>query len=327
MASAAAQMLDVVEACYRVDVDQAEWLADIVRTSTPLLDRGLGVLAYTYVVREAKFQMLDVCAPPTIDVRTLGAYLSEAPPGYVERSWLSKPYGLASQVEGFDEIAPALATFGGARDVLALNGCDPTGRGVWLGALTRERGRQTQRTLDRLGRISAHLATAYRLRRALDRSADPRKQSEAILRPDGRIDHAEGQARGAAERAALRRAAIRLDRAKSKKGRADAERTLAEWKSMVEARWTLLDHFDHDGRHYVLARRNDASIDAVDDLTPRERQVVAYAALGHDNKVIAYELGLAAATVRVLLHRSAKKFGVATRADLVNRWKATKKTR
>ncbi len=57
------------------------------------------------------------------------------------------------------------------------------------------------------------------------------------------------------------------------------------------------DHFDHDGRRYVIARRNDSQVTGIEELSEREREVLAYAAIGHDNKVIAYELGLAAATV------------------------------
>ena len=51
--------------------------------------------------------------------------------------------------------------------------------------------------------------------------------------------------------------------------------------------------------------------------TPRERQVVGYAALGHDNKVIAYDLGIAHSTVKVLMARAAQKLGVGTRAELI----------
>jgi DNA-binding NarL/FixJ family response regulator len=53
------------------------------------------------------------------------------------------------------------------------------------------------------------------------------------------------------------------------------------------------------------------------ELTPRERQVAEFAAIGHSNKEIAYELGVSASTVGVLLMRAASKLGVASPADLV----------
>ncbi len=325
MSAATTRALDLIASCYRLDVDESDWLADLVKTAGPLLDRGLGVCAYTFDARDpARFRMLDACLPVWLEPAALGAYLASAPAGFVERAWLGTLGGYASTVEGFEELAPGLAAFGGARDVLAANGRDPSGLGVWLGALSPRRGREAPLVTDRLEKIAAHLATAFRVRRMLDRNVGLVEQAEAVLAPDGRVAHAEGEARGTAERAALRRATIELDRAKSRAGRKEADRTLSRWKAMVDARWTLLDTFDVDGRRFVVARRNEAVSrrDADTLLTPRERQVVSYAALDHSNKVIAYELGLAAATVRVLLHRASKRIGVSSRADLVAWWKS-----
>ncbi len=50
------------------------------------------------------------------------------------------------------------------------------------------------------------------------------------------------------------------------------------------------------------------------ELSPRERQVLERAILGSENKVIAYDLGLADSTVRVLMRRAAIKLGARTRA-------------
>jgi DNA-binding CsgD family transcriptional regulator len=56
--------------------------------------------------------------------------------------------------------------------------------------------------------------------------------------------------------------------------------------------------------------------DGGDVLALREREVVLLAAVGKSSKVIAHELGIASATVRVLLARAAAKLGVRSRADL-----------
>jgi len=52
-------------------------------------------------------------------------------------------------------------------------------------------------------------------------------------------------------------------------------------------------------------------------LTPREKQIIEQAKLGHRNKVIAYELGIADSTVRVLLARAAAKIGAPGREELL----------
>ncbi len=83
------------------------------------------------------------------------------------------------------------------------------------------------------------------------------------------------------------------------------------------AKWSLVDRIELDGRRYVLARENSPRAQGPDALSGRERQVLAYAKLGHHNKLIAYELGVADSTVRVLLARAASKMGVRTRQDLL----------
>jgi DNA-binding CsgD family transcriptional regulator len=55
----------------------------------------------------------------------------------------------------------------------------------------------------------------------------------------------------------------------------------------------------------------------VELLSARERQVVALAALGQPNKMIAYELGIATSTVGVLLMRASRKVGAKIRRQLV----------
>ena len=52
-------------------------------------------------------------------------------------------------------------------------------------------------------------------------------------------------------------------------------------------------------------------------LTERERQVVAFLALGRSTKEIAYVLGISDSTTRVLLGRAAARLGVRSRDELV----------
>ena len=87
----------------------------------------------------------------------------------------------------------------------------------------------------------------------------------------------------------------------------------------MAARWTLVDHFERSGRHFVLARANAPSGDGPAALSTRERQIASLAALGRSNKLIAYELGLAHSTVRVLVARACSKLGVSSRRALVAR--------
>src|SRR5262245_47963095 len=97
--------------------------------------------------------------------------------------------------------------------------------------------------------------------------------------------------------AALRDAALAIDRARRLHRDQTPEQVLRFWEGLVAGRWSLVDHFDRDGRRYYVARRNDVAVLPARDLTPREREIAALAGLGHSNKRIAYELGLSPTTV------------------------------
>jgi DNA-binding NarL/FixJ family response regulator len=89
-------------------------------------------------------------------------------------------------------------------------------------------------------------------------------------------------------------------------------------KGFSSRRWTLVDQYESDGNRYVLARENTPATLGPVRLSRREQQVVSMAALGNTNKVIAYELGLAHSTVRVLMARASAKLGAPTRSVLVS---------
>jgi DNA-binding CsgD family transcriptional regulator len=70
-----------------------------------------------------------------------------------------------------------------------------------------------------------------------------------------------------------------------------------------------------DSQHYLLLRRIGRR--GVDSLTARERDVIRRACGGASNKEIAYEMGVRAPTVRVLLRRACQKVGAAGRDELI----------
>jgi DNA-binding NarL/FixJ family response regulator len=117
---------------------------------------------------------------------------------------------------------------------------------------------------------------------------------------------------------ALREAVLAQRRAGELR-RSDPAEAVAAWRALVAGRWSLVDHFDHDGRHYLLARRNDPDARALGALTLRERQVVGYACLGHPNKLIAYEMGLSASSIATYLARAAEKVGADSRPTLIRK--------
>jgi DNA-binding CsgD family transcriptional regulator len=178
----------------------------------------------------------------------------------------------------------------------------------------RKWGPVDRRTVHVWSRVAAHLAAACRLR---DRTASAPETADAVLSPSGRLEQAEPCAQDAASRAALTESAKRIDRARGSVRRRDPVEAMELWRALVDGRWSLVDHFDHDGRRFLFARRNEATASRSARLSLKEREVLAHAALGHTNKFIGYQLGLAPSSVAMHLSRCARKLGARSRVELI----------
>lgn len=108
-----------------------------------------------------------------------------------------------------------------------------------------------------------------------------------------------------------------MERARDQLRSSAPDDVVSGWKGLVHARWSLVDHFESDGKHYILAHQNEAVVEGPAQLSPREKQVLAFAALGHHSKLIAYELGISDSTVRVLLARASAKLGARNREEAI----------
>lgn len=202
----------------------------------------------------------------------------------------------------------------GVRDFRGAQALDPSGCGYALAAPLRARAGVPPHELARWSRLRAHLLAGLRLHTAAQSPV------EAIIEPGGALVHAEPGAASRTARHLLRDAALRVDRARSRRGRMDPDAALVAWEALVSGRWSLVDRFDSDGRRYYVARRNDPELARPRPLSRRERQVLAYATLGRSNKEIAYELGLAASTVSTHLANAMRQLGIKSRAALAEMW-------
>lgn len=321
----AARMIDCLAASYRLDLDGAAYVGNLVREAAPLLDRGLGIIAYTYDASDpAKPRIDHFAVSDAFDRAWLPAYYAaletqgfdpRRPTGY--EAWGHMTCGQASRVPGMRPFLAAFAHIGGARDTFAVHALDASGRGLWLGAPMRSTKPVSDDDQTLFSRLASHLTSAIRLRRGAEAGA---VQPAAVMSPSGALLHA-GDDEVVERREDLRRAALAFDRARTRKAREDVELATRQWRPLVASSWSLLDEFDTDGQRFVVAIDNGPPTRTPPGaLSKREHQVLTQAHLGHSNKVIAYELGLSAATVRVLLHRAARKLGVSSRADAIARF-------
>lgn len=324
-------LIGIVEAAYDGGGSERDWLRRIVEASQPLLGRGLGVTGYLVDPSEGgpprPHMPLTVGGPR--GWRRLWEAMNQA--GRWDRE-IEEVYRNQLPVEtmsttlggrafaALDAVVMQLGHPLGMRDWLAVKAIDPGGFGCVVSAPLPKVTKVSAGFQRRWARVAAHLAAGLRLRRRIARTkaADhPLTGADAVLGKSFRVEHAEGPAESREARELLRTAAIAIDRARGQLRRRDPDEAVSVWRGLVDGRWSLVDHFDRDGRRYLIARQNAPTAPPNPALSERERVVVGLAALGRSNKLIAYELGIADAAVSMALSRAAKKLGVSSRAELV----------
>lgn len=323
--AAAADLVSIVEALYRLDLSPDEWLGDVAEVLRPLVDRHhLGVIGNFYHCPDpssfvpGRSAVRDV--PGTIVARFF-SYLVEPHPTFIADSVLSRRCYFISRLPSVVDLRSVLDQLkaSGAVDKLTLNALEPDGFGCNFGSFQASTSPLPAQASATLTRIARHLGAAHRLRHRFEKTAASTAAASAVMTPDGKMHHAIGVAKAPRHRAELSSAARSMDHARSRGRREDSLKAIEQWKTLVGQRWLLLDHVERDGRRFVLAVENTPACDGVDLLSPRERDVMHRLQSGQTIKTIAGELGLAQSTVRVLLMRAAAKVGARSRADLIEK--------
>ncbi len=273
--------ISVIEACYAHEADDSRWLESIVAPLSP----SLGVFGLTFDARDSSLRrplVMTGARIPQDALRILvGKFMKR--PARVNRVIYRpvSPVELVSRM--LQDMTPAdaerelsfLSKFG-CSDCVGVFGIDSDRQGLAL-VIPVKKGSPPPgpRTRGFLSRVSAHLTSALRLRRAtVNTPVSPGDgATEAIADPGGKILHAAGDARSRRARAAIT-AAVRLkDRAQGRLRRADPEEAAELWQGLLDGSWSLVDHVESDGRRRVLVRKNAPGVPDPKALTPRERAV------------------------------------------------------
>ncbi|MCA9693982.1 MAG: hypothetical protein KC636_30630 [Myxococcales bacterium] len=218
-------------------------------------------------------------------------------------------------VPGGSPAADAMAQLG-CDDFLGISSIDAAGRGVVLGAATL-RASLSRAEYELCRRLAIHAAAGLRLRGSLP-TEDLLAIAEAVFEADGRVAQASGTATDPDQRARLARSVAQIDVARTPTKRGGELEATELWQGLVEGRWSVIEHFDTDGRRYYVAIANPALGVKVRALSPIERQVAAMAIAGEANKVIGYALGVTESTVATHLTSTLRKLGLKSRMNLIN---------
>ena len=287
--------------------DELHWLGQVTEAVFGQFFDGRAILAYTYDATQADRVTIRSTATRDWDAELIavgnqvalgpsdnGALVQVLRRGFVDMLGRSpralRRAGLPeSQVRayarrlqhGFRQLRLA--------DEYWINAQDPTYFGCCFIVPSRERKRFLPLEAAQWRRVAARVSAAFRMRRQLA-ALDPRRPTpEAVLRPDGRVEHAEEPAQDRAARNALRRAVVALDKARGGLRRSDPDRAVALWQAMVAGRWSLVDHFDsgRDAASSWRTRRTMWRFRTCAAFAGERARWPAHAAMGHSNKVIA----------------------------------------
>jgi DNA-binding CsgD family transcriptional regulator len=309
--------VSVIEAAYAVELEQSAWLGGVARAAQAVSGASRGALALLYdATRDDWIAPVELASHELPESFISGIFRQEM--AAAERRTMVQVYrslGFAglrgSPLSESTRLSYAkILDEHGMGDVLCMNAIDPTHRGC-LVLVPVPHVRTSVRQVRLWRRVGAHVAAGVRLRRSLDElkatAQAPTERAEAILAPNGRVEHAVGPATAASARAKLQDGLLTMERARSRA--VNSEEAVALWQALVDGRWSIVEHFERDGKRYYLAHKNDPALAADRALTLREQQIVAYAQLGYSNKLIAYSLGIAPSTVSTTLAAARRKLG------------------
>jgi DNA-binding CsgD family transcriptional regulator len=315
-------VLQVVEHAYDVEVSTATWLESIRRAAERAFEDHVAVQAYTFdVTAEGRFRVNDIASEP-FWAELLERAHTHADPSTIRSIYLGGSVRNVRQILAGREDDPGYreCVRSGIQEITLSLGMDPGGRGCALVFLQQEARRLSRGTRQALERISAHLASARRLRGSLDAGSSSDQvlaEADAVLSGDGAVLHAERDARDPEARRALREAARRMVRARCRGQGASPDEVLGLWRALVDGRWSLIERFESDGRRVLVARQNPPPARKHRALSEQEQKVVALLALGHSVKLCAYELGRAESTTSEIARSALRKMGLGSRAELM----------
>lgn len=319
---------DVVEfletAWGTIEARPDDWLDGILRVLRPALDFGLGVHAYFVDASQPdRFEAWGhrvVGAPDAAAAKAgFDAWLGSVPIAFQRRMHTFAPFGSSADLPA--DITPgdldASLQAHHHPHMIGVNGLDATGRGCALAAASSmPAALPGGLRATAWGRVATHLGAAVRLRRRL--AGRGPGAGDAVLDPTGRCLDATGDAAQRVARAALREGALRIAHARSRRARSPDD-SLTLWQSLVAGRWSLVDQFESDGRRYLVAVPNRPEVPSARLFTSTEARILGAMLMGHPNKLIAYELGIAPSTVGTHIARAAAKLGVRGRVALMRR--------
>ena len=294
----------IVEASYRLSVPRTTWLEGLAVAAEEALGDGCGTAAIVVdATNIRRARVVDYAS--TRSLAGMDSLIDRAfanlEPSYVAESKRSRgAYATAGEDMEQAGIQIWLQALG-ARDLIGVVAMDPSGIGAMLIVnLVQERSEEQRAQTASLGQLAAHLLAAYHLRER------PEEDDDAVFRQDGEPVHIAQSVEAAGAIHNLSKAVRALE--SLRKGAGREAHALDRFTSRVDSTWSVVAQVGDDDDEWIVAKRNRPNVMALPELlSQREREVMSLLLLGRSQKMVAYELGLAHSTVRVLVSRALGK--------------------
>jgi DNA-binding NarL/FixJ family response regulator len=315
--------IDVVESAYRLDGTEAEWLDRVLACAQPDLDTGLGVYAFTSAGDAPNIQSSPVFVQHDLDggFAQLLADLDRKGAGPAYDRLRARLISCGGLEQFFGAQSDVVVTYRSLMkpqsidDGFFILAQDDEGTIINLAAPSRRTVTPPPRVRGIWAKVGLHLAAALRLRRRLAHDS----VRDALFEPSGKMQDAGRSVKDdPTARGVLSRAVRAMEHARSASIRAAPERALELWQGLVAGEWSLVEHWESDGRRYLAAYRNRPELRDPRALTPTERSVLKYLSLGATNNQIAYALGLPTGTVSSSVMHILRKLRLSRRVELAS---------
>jgi DNA-binding CsgD family transcriptional regulator len=311
-------LLQILEAAYGVEPDEERWLraliAELNSAIEPALASGVAAIAHHDDYADAAL-LVNVSTDRTFEAfgAELSAGLPAAGPNGIRALYYpGRPFSthreLAKrsppELRAFQEFARR-----GAPDAFAFFAYPAPGVAAAFWSTLEVAPRYGKGERGVLGRLAAHLDSAFRLR------VSPQAVVAGVLSPAGKLLDLEHSAlAGSSELLATRVVSIERSRLRAKRHSPDA---LDDWRALIDGQYSIVPREDADGRRHYLLISNSPLAREHARLNAREVDVLTFAARGLTGKNTAYALGVSEPSVSGILARAATKLGLRSRAELI----------
>ena len=320
--------VSVLEASYSLESDERAWAARVLEATSGIVRGGASPHAFRYNYTSTQFVVTDVIRAGAVDTPTAGPAPEKQRRERMSEVVIDLVYRAGNQMGSvsdlvLNEFPQLISNFGRIHsgeigDQIGMAAHSGTGEAIGFSYDFAQRASVDAAMQRRWARVASHLGAALRLRKVVKDFSLDGDQVEAIFDSRGRLCDAKRLARKAPVRERLRSAIQLLDRARANAQRHEPDEALDLWEGLVEGRWSLVEHFDHDGRRFTVAIRNEPTHRDPRGLSQRERQVAEFVGLGQSGKQISYTLGLSHSSVTKYITSVQRKLGLASRAEVAS---------